>query len=94
MNCQPGDLAVIVGDPRNRNKYEGAHLKVIADSGRRDCGYVCWVYEPLSPALVAHLREHRDDDICDYWLRPIRDPGDDAVDETLLRNPVPTKETA
>ena len=32
----------------------------------------------------------------DRWLRPIRDPGDDAVDETIVRlgKPVPDEVTA
>ena len=31
--------------------------------------------------------------IGDMYLRPIRDPGDDAVDETLLRFRIPELET-
>jgi hypothetical protein len=32
--------------------------------------------------------------VLDFQLRPIRDPGDDAQDETLDWLPVPTKELA
>lgn len=88
MNCKPGDLAVVVYDPDGR--YEGCFLKVLGDSGLRYDGSVYWELEPLSPALQAA----RLDNVCDDYLRPIRDPGDDARDETLEWLPVPTKETA
>lgn len=97
MNCRPGDLAVIVSDPRSRNLYEGAHLRVVADSGRRDVGSVLWTFEPLSPILVQRLKEHPGDTVSDHFIRPIRNPGDDAECESKAwLPPVPnsTKETA
>jgi hypothetical protein len=80
MNCKPGDLAVIVSDPRSRNLYEGAHLRVVADSGRRDAGSVLWTFEPLSPILVQRLKEHPGDTVSDHFIRPIR-PGEITDEE-------------
>lgn len=80
MNCKPGDLAINVsGRPECRGEiYE-----------------VLRVYSGCLPGpawIVMHRGEefHCRDDV----LRPIRDPGDDATDETLQWLPVPSKEVA
>lgn len=55
----------------------------------------CWVIEAIgSPIIKESGVGYRVCPASDSHLRPIRDPGDDAVDETLLRLPAPTKETA
>jgi len=93
MNCKPGDLAVIV---RSRAGNEGRLVtclrlanKAEADTAgfAQDAGPIWVVDRQLNtlygfPATLAH----------DNNLRPIRDPGDDAVDETLLRLPAPSTE--
>lgn len=100
LNCKPGDLAVIVKDdfPENLGKF--VHVICFADpeyypklDGESPNQWECkpsstlmawddrnWRYRSSSTALVS---------IADECLRPIRDPGDDAVDETLLLKPVP-----
>jgi hypothetical protein len=90
MNCKPGDLAVIV-NPRHPELMDlvGRILRVkrVID---HDCfGDPCWSYEGrrIKHPIAGTLRG-----ASDAWLRPIRDPGDDATDETLLWLPSPTGE--
>lgn len=90
MNCKPGDLAVQVscyGDGR----YIGQLYRCLSSFIDGD-GEPRWRVEPLSRTLPKWVAPECDD----KHLRPIRDPGEDAVDETLLWLPSPsrTKETA
>jgi hypothetical protein len=93
LRCKPGDLAVIVDNDHGqvghyvhvREQYTGVLL--------RDPG-VWWVcaahgairtvygFKPAGSLVVIH----------DSALRPIRDPGEDAQDETLDWLPVPQQE--
>lgn len=87
MNCKPGDLAIVVAigvNPRCPPRV-GAIVKV----GHASSVWPeHWVLDPpvIDPAdgCMVHVK--------DAHLRPIRDPGDDAVDETLLRLPSPRQE--
>lgn len=90
MNCKPGDLAVIV---RSMAGNEGKIVRCVrlADSSEaKEAGFdmrpEVWVLEkPLMTRLGFPAS------LCyDAHLRPIRDPGDDAVDEsTAWLPPVP-----
>lgn len=57
-----------------------------------------WLIEFPSPVVIQRLsgnfRQTRWVTCADKYLRPIRDPGDDARDETLEWLPVPVKEIA
>lgn len=94
MNCKPGDLAVIVA-PDTSTRNLGKIVRVLHGSRLGD-GW--WWVESLSPAFMngpgSCDRVAMEGNIEDRRLRPIRDPGDDAVDETLLWLPAPTTETA
>lgn len=91
MNCKPGDLAVVV-------TVEGyVELKHLLGQIRKVKKLqTAWD----GPAWSYAGRRFRADGmtcaaIPDRWLRPIRDPGDDAVDEShAWLPPVPVKETA
>lgn len=90
MNCKPGDLAVYVGADE---RCYGHIVRCIRLSklARLICELPCWVVEPALPC------DDGDGDalgVADSLLRPLRHPGNDAVDETLLWKPVPEKETA
>ena len=83
MNCHPGCLARVINDPAARSiGLVDRILKVTVTSGKADDGWPCWEYEgppiqvPLLGAVLA---------ISDAILRPIGNPGDDAVDEVLQR---------
>lgn len=90
MNCKPGDLAVVV---RSKCGNEGVILRCIRLSPKSE--------HKLDPRhLLVWLTDRDTVDthggsspyMPDAYLRPIRDPGDDAVDETLLRLPAPSTE--
>jgi len=95
MNCKPGDVAIVIApDTTTRNLGKLVHVV-----GTSPFGDGWWWVECLSRAHV-----YREDggagfiatcgNIEDHRLRPIRDHGDDARDETLGWLPVPTKESA
>jgi hypothetical protein len=95
MNCEPGDLAILVRSIRGQ---EGRLVLVESfagdmrySSGR--FGANSWHCHGVGTPLFGE-RKVGYSCIPDADLRPIRDPGDDAVDETLLRLPAPAKETA
>lgn len=88
MNCKPGDLAVIKDS--DFVEANGHFVNVL----RLDDEYEMeWICQPVSPIPGAIWRGHKHignaapslDEICipDKDLRPIRDPGDDAKDESL-----------
>jgi len=82
MNCRPGDLAVVVKTRPGGEAYLGRICRVLTLAER-------------SPDLWrVEYRGEGDWYALDENLRPIRDPGDDATDETLDWLPVPHKETA
>jgi hypothetical protein len=84
MNCRPGDLAVIVR-PVGRLHFVTDHLlgkivRVTKLFGPESDPDPYWLYEgePL-PLPHGHIAIA----IADKALRPLRDPGEDAKDETL-----------
>lgn len=88
LNCKPGDLAVVM---RSFQGNEGRIVRCIRlVQVRWERGEECptWeIYPPLQN-VVHHART-----FCpDFQLRPIRDPGDDARDESLSWLPVPSRE--
>lgn len=103
MRCRVGDIAVIVGsgNPQNIGKFVEV-LRPSDDStpeipqwecrattilhGYDFVGNVCMRECTVMPGSLV--------DVDDQDLRPIRNPGEDAQDETLQWLPVPTKEIA
>lgn len=87
MNCKPGDLAVVVGRCEISGDYLIGRIFRVT-TFYRDDEDVVWEYEgPRLETPWGELLAVADDN-----LRPIRDPGDDATDETLLWKPVPVTE--
>jgi len=75
MNCKPGDMAMIKGGryPHLYGRIITVHNVVTGDERGP-----LWTYSghlPV-PGLIVDLVE-------DCFLTPIRDPGDDAVDEMV-----------
>lgn len=87
MNCKPGDLAVIVMAPRGAEHLLGLVRKVTERAP--DCDPVpwrpninampAWYYEGELLRLRSGVEVKKLNDCC---LRPIRNPGDDAADES------------
>jgi hypothetical protein len=107
MNCKPGDLAVIVASPWAPENV-GKIVAVLRPYREREVvAGVCWnvvsagqswVVESTGSDLAwgvpgrtkaGRSRQRVYADVC---LRPIRDPGDDARDETLDWLPVPAED--
>lgn len=97
MNCRPGDLARVVVPGRFYGALVSViEAAPVGTSFRLPCGHLnlpCeagdWVVEVLGSPVPVGLelggtRLARFGATADANLKPIRDPGDDAVDETLI----------
>lgn len=95
MNCKPGDIAVVVKPDPMLRALQGRIVKLKNEPPFINLNSLCWRLEEQLCAPVAatfvHGRHviHAGEMLCgdylpDAWLRPIRDHGDDAVDEMLL----------
>lgn len=120
MNCKPGDLAVVRGADWTKelnNRYVVVQRLAMDFEwqpvpGSRHAHSAVWICIPASGGTLpvrklesGRLVEEASRPIGDRFLRPIRDPGDDAVDESAAWLPpvplpaidpnlLPTKETA
>ena len=95
MRCKPGDLARIVHPSMDGHLVTVLHAAPAHDfrlpDGQMHDGTApgTWVCESLGSPFPATVmwrgnlisRPARFAVIGDQWLRPIRDPGDDAVDQ-------------
>lgn len=98
MRCRVGDLAVIVCDEQPQ-KDVGKFVHVREATWSDDYGDPCWICDSAGDKLRywAETRwRYAKKGICipDAWLRPIRDPGDDATDEMVLISGKPQEVTA
>lgn len=90
MNCKPGDLAIVVRTGPKSVGCLGAVIRVTKLGTNPTGRGPAWEYKPTlrnadgEPILWAN----------DSCLRPIRDPGDDAQDESFRWAPAPEKVTA
>lgn len=87
MNCKPGDLVVFVRCfwPENVGKL----ARVV---NRYRCNPDEWRIETLGVFRASGGRMIQPGELVwadDKDMRPIRDPGEDATDETLAWKPVP-----
>jgi len=95
LNCKPDDLAVIVNAFIPENIGRLVKVLYAVDEDFLGLG-VIWLIENVgapSPSIGFDTPQKQGTSP-DAWLRPIRDPGDDAVDETLINNPVRHEVTA
>lgn len=95
MNCKPGDLAIVVSVKHGYENWAIGQVtrcvRFLGFSEGRE-GVIpddCWEIEPLCGPL-GHVYSR----ISDSALRPIRDPGDDAIDEMVLIVGKPSEVTA
>jgi hypothetical protein len=91
VNCRPGDLAYIVVPPGFLKTLDGKFVNVGVSGapcigGRPAPGRAEWLCEFHVPWVTTirgepvTVRKHV---LLDSWLRPLRHPGDGAVDEAL-----------
>lgn len=76
LRCKPGDLVILLRTVNPRMKHMVGQIHVIGKESECFPGH--WLFSP-EVFLPSGKRVAWVD--CD--MRPIRDPGDDAVDETL-----------
>lgn len=88
MNCKPGDLAVIV---RSVAGNEGRIVRCIRFVGKVR-GWVGDDRWETDQVLIGE-RGGKTNAVQDSCLRPLRDPGNDAKDETLLWAGLPVPST-
>lgn len=79
MNCKQFDMARIVPNTPCDEWARGRIVQVRVPGTW--LGLPAWTTDPLLVTPDGAVCEM----VCDEILRPIRDPGDDAVDETLQR---------
>lgn len=97
-NCKKGDLAYIVVPPGFLKTIDQKYVDVGVD-GECELGtiglepsWICRFHVPwYCDAAKKWISQCT---LLDSWLRPIRHPGEDATDETLLMLPAPSAETA
>lgn len=88
MRCKVGDLCVMIQSDYVENI--GKLFKTIKKTGEEnywEVESICSARNGFGMQPPGTLGEARDSD-----LRPIRDPGDDAKDQTLEWLPVPSKQ--
>jgi len=105
MNCQKGDLAILINGidaPENVGALVRVVRCIVLD------GEFCWLFKEASRPLAfygEHNKKHfhsssseLPDDVApvleDRVLMPVRDPGDDATDEMVLIAGKPQEVTA
>lgn len=71
LRCKPGDLAVVIAALGSKTSNIGKIVRVV----RRHSAQLDWEW-----VIEFDGREYVG---ADRWLRPIRDPGEDATDEML-----------
>lgn len=94
LNCRPGDLARVISCPDTIEcGVADWFITMTSINGCTWLGQPVWGYEgpwrvvPKGPGQGMSITG-----FADHILRPIRDPGDDAVDEMLLKYQVLTEE--
>jgi hypothetical protein len=82
MNCKPGDLARVINDRTARELgIVDKFFRLTHVAGKTGDGSLCWAFEgPPIPHPSDRWTTY--DGISDAILRPVRDPGDDAQDES------------
>lgn len=100
MNCKQGDLAIVVRSGAGNEAKIVRCLRLATNSELDEAEFTrtggpVWVTDSfLFYALKDGTRDGGGPLCRDRCLRPIRDTGDDATDETLTWLPVPRKEIA
>lgn len=86
MNCKPGDLAMVVRCSPGSEITLGHTCEIVEMEIHPITKEIGWLVDP--PCANGH------DCIVDAFLRPLRDPGADAVDEMVQKLGKPEGVTA
>jgi len=94
MNCKPGDLAVLIRVLDSEfNPNIGRIVEVLHRAPDLD-GEPAWTCRMVGSPGHTEIGASQQADARDRNLRPIRDPGNDAVDQTLVPGYVKDEVTA
>lgn len=88
MNCKQGDLAIIVRSYQGNEGRIVRCLRFVPDFRWEKGGEPTWQIDVALNTVHSDARYF----VADCQLRPIRDPGDDAKDETLNWLPAPMRD--
>lgn len=89
MNCRPNQMAMVVrGEPRENLGRVVKVLERVGNPFELLLGYVLWTYE----GELSMGDGTRAEAVADDCLRPLKDPGEDARDETLSWLDIPTQQ--
>jgi len=87
LRCRPGDLAILVKSELGINLGKFCTVESACDS-------ISWFVEFAHAINWCNGHYGRAGVVDDAWLRPIRNPGDEAQDEMLRPLPVPVEDFA
>lgn len=96
-NCKPGDIAIVkkLDSPNYGRLVQVLRLRVAGEFPEFTFHPPCWIVEAIgAPLWVKYSEPMQVRPFYDSSLRPIRNPGEDATDETLVPGYVKHKETA
>ena len=82
MNVRPNELAIIVNCSKGLEDCLGHICTIVTATTHPMTGESGWIFDP--PVRVG---QELHDSTLDRHLRPIRDPGDDAIDWISRRMP-------
>lgn len=81
MNCEQGDIAIIVKSTCGNEDKVVKCIEFVGFLGEKYDGANYWLVDrEIAFSDGSDIPYAKDE-----WLRPIRDPGDDAVDEMVER---------
>lgn len=91
MNCKPNDLCRVLHNPVTALGGIADRFVVVTVLDENQCADPAWLIQGGAFLTVQGFRVQC---IPDKWLQPIRDPGDDAVDEMVSKVGTPEEVTA
>lgn len=92
MRCKPNDIARVVSNSANKDALVRVLDQDNCDPGEWRCEALQSVAIYQWDRIAGRAKAGTIVWAMDSILRPIRDPGDDAQDETLSWLPVPSRE--
>lgn len=82
MNCQPNDFCRVLNNPVTALGGIADRFVTVMALDQNQCSEPAWIIEGGAFRTVQGFKVQC---IPDKWLKPIRDPGDDAVDEMVRK---------
>lgn len=81
MNCKPNQLAIVVLGYPQANLGRVIRCLALDEFATRVCASPMWTYDGELTGMLGN----RSSAVADSCLKPINDPGADAIDEMVLK---------